>query len=361
MHLSLLLLLACASTDPPGGDGATDAGTDGADSGAGASSFRAVFIADTHVISPQYECCSESDGVDNESIMKTPDRLRSVVDKINALDPAPDMVFILGDVMHAPYWSSELSWYQDHDTVFSRTQEILGELQPPLYLAWGNHDYDVDCGHAPEVVKTQSDHSIAVDRELSNTLFDAFFAQPPYQVVDHGGWRFILGNGMLGPTWDALGDGCATGLSSYGAEQLAWIDGLLSDGKPTFFMTHHPIYSTKIDEQPGDGNPDLGTVLARHDNVEMMMAGHTHRWIDAGDANPFPHIVIAATRYDDDNFWVVEFQPGETVDTSQYGAGYEILDYDKPVWSTTCADTWVYDGEIGPDPSDPAELGDCSF
>lgn len=354
MPLLALVLLPLACTDDPSpgtGDGTTG--------GTEPSTFRAVFIADTHVVAPQYQCCSESDGIDNESIMKTPHRLRSVVAKINALDPAPAMVFILGDLMHAPYWSSERAWYEEGDNAFSLTQEILSELTVPVHIAWGNHDYEVDCGEEPVPVKGQSDDLINVSREFSNELFDAFFAQPPYQAIDHGGWRFVLGNGMLGPTWDHASADCATGLSSYGQEQLDWIEEQLSEGLPTFFMTHHPIYVTSISGEEGEGS--LSQVLEAHDNVELMMAGHTHRWIDAGDANPYPHIVIAATRYDTDNFWLLEFQPGEAVDVSEYGAGYEILDYDKPAWGTTCADTWLYDGQIGPDPSDPPEEGDCGY
>ena len=75
-------------------------------------SFRAVFIADTHVVGPQYECCSESEGLDNDSIMQTQDRLIAVREQINAIVPPPDMVFVLGDVVHnAAGLSDDLSWF----------------------------------------------------------------------------------------------------------------------------------------------------------------------------------------------------------------------------------------------------------
>lgn len=347
-----MLLLALACSPSP---------NDSADPGTTPQPFRVAFIADTHVVAPQYECCSESEGIDNESIMKTPERLRGVVERVNAIDPPPEALFILGDLMHAPYWSSEAAWYEQEHSAFSLTQEILAELQVPVHIVWGNHDYEVDCGEPPELVTGTSDHLIGVERDLSAELFEAFFGQPLYQAVDIRGWRFILGNGMLGPTWDWSDERCATSFSSYGAEQLAFIDEQLSMGLPSFFLTHHGIFVTSRDEQADKQRPDLGTVLERHDNVELMMAGHTHRWIDAGEANAFPHIVIAATRYDTDNFWLLEFDPAEQVDTSEYGAGYRILDYDKALWSTTCADTWRYDQRVELDPDAGPEEGDCGY
>ena len=50
-----------------------------------------------------------------------------------------------------------------------------------------------------------------------------------------------------------------------------------------------------------------------------------------------------------DNFWLVE------LDAS---GDFEIVDYNKPKWSTTCADTWSYTGDIGP-VDGAAEQGDC--
>ena len=42
---------------------------------AGPSTFRAVFMTDTHIIGPQYTCCSENSPADNSSIVKTVERL----------------------------------------------------------------------------------------------------------------------------------------------------------------------------------------------------------------------------------------------------------------------------------------------
>jgi hypothetical protein len=61
------------------------------------------------------------------------------------------------------------------------------------------------------------------------------------------------------------------------------------------------------------------------------------------------HLILGATRYDDDNFWVVDFGAED----------FEILDFDKSQWFTTCADTWSYDGS--PMSTGVEELGDCSI
>lgn len=97
---ALALLVGCAEPKAAGGGAA-----DTMDSGARVvpqepGTFRVAMVADTHVIGPEYVCCSESEGIDNESIMKTPERLAAVVAAINAVEPPPELVFVLGDVVH---------------------------------------------------------------------------------------------------------------------------------------------------------------------------------------------------------------------------------------------------------------------
>lgn len=331
----LLLALVAACTGKDGGPLAGDTASDEA-------TFRVVFIADTHVIGPQYECCSESEGLDNDSIMKTPERLAATIARVNAIRPAPDMVFILGDVVHnAAGLSDELDFFLNEDNAYTLTAELLSDFEVPVYPLWGNHDYHVDCDNKGED-----------ERALIHEVFDRLYGVAPYYAVDHKGWRFILANSQLGPTWTAGDPQCATSKGSFGAEQLAWLDAQLSEGLPTISMAHHYLATVQSDENTGE-NPDLLTVLERHSNLAVAMAGHAHRWIDleAGDAYPFRHTVLGATRYDDDNFWLLEFEVN--------GDGYEVLDLDKPRYYTTCADTWSYDGTIGPEEG-AVETGDCS-
>ena len=321
------LTLACDSSEPPPVD-------DGR--------FRAVFIADTHITGPQYVCCSETPGLDNTSIVKTEARLREVVTRVNAMTPRPDLVFLLGDVMHNPYYSTERAYYDSERTAFRDLRDILAELEMPYHIAWGNHDYDIEC-----------DEGAYVTHEFSHELFRAFFATEPYHAIDHKGWRFVLANSQLGPTWEPGNPMCDTGLASYGREQLAWIDQQLAGGLPATVMNHYMLEVTKTDEDPDGPDKDLLTVLTRHaaDNLELTLAGHTHRWIDFVDVYAFPHHLVAATRYDADNFWVIEFDPAQR--------SYRILDHEKAHRASTCADTWSYDGDPAYVSDQPAEDGDC--
>ncbi len=327
-----LLLAACSegSDSGPAGRG-TPPPTPG--------TFRVAMLADTHVIGPDYECCSESEGIDNDSIMKTPARLEAVRDQINGLDPQPDLVFVLGDVVHDALLYDDLETYLDRETGYSRAAELFRGFAMPVHFVWGNHDYDVHCSGPSK------------DRELAHDIFGALFGAPPTGSVDHKGWRFLLTNSQLGPTWTPGHALCETGLASYGPEQLAWIDAQLDEGLPTFVMAHFYTLVTKLNEDPGAGRPDLPSVLARHDNLKLFLAGHMHRWVDSRAAANFPQVILGATRYDTDNFWLFELE--------EYGDSYQILDEDKPVWFTTCADTWTYEGPVpGPAAGSPEE-GDC--
>lgn len=314
--------------------------SDGGGSGP-AEPFRAVFIADTHLIGPQYACCTESPGVDNASIIRTRERFVAVRDTINAISPRPDMVFVLGDVMHDAYHSADPAFYEQTETAFSVAADLFASLELPVHFVWGNHDYEVDCGH-PER---------SFPRELSHALFERFFATPPYQALDHKGWKFILTNGMLGRSWDPADPECDTFYASYGPEQLAWIEEQLAEDKPSIVLAHYPAFLSRRDEAPGASAPDLWTLLASNDAVRGTFVGHMHRWIDLRTLGTprEPEWVVAATRYDVDNLWLVEFDPSGT---------FSILDQPKGVPFGTCAETWTYDG--APMRLDGAiETGDC--
>ncbi len=305
------------------------------------SGVRVAFIADTHVIGPQYVCCSESDGIDNDSILKTEDRLRRAVSVINAIEPKVEHVFVLGDVVHDAHHGTDLDWYLDQDTAFSRAANALADLRMPAHLLWGNHDYEVVCGggerHHP--------------RSFTHQLFEHFFDAPTYSSLDVGDWRFLLLNSQLGPTWDAASERCDTELGSFGEQQLDWLDAQLSERLPSIVMTHHHMITSMAQNENDGIHPDLSTVLGRHDNVVVHLAGHLHRWVELPptDSHPVRHIVLGSTRYDVDNFWIADFEASGT---------FEIVDYGKPKWSTTCAETWSYGDGMGPILG-AVEEGDC--
>jgi 3',5'-cyclic AMP phosphodiesterase CpdA len=335
---SLCLILALPACGGGDDDGAASPDAAPVDDGR----FRVVFISDTHITGPEYQCCSETPGIDNASIVKTADRLREVVERLNAITPRPDLVFILGDVTHNPYYSTERAYYDTHDNAFQDLKDILAGLQIPYHIALGNHDYGINCTDGAYV-----------SREFTAGIFHDFLGVEPYSVVDHKGWRFVLANSMLGPTWDPGNPMCDTDLASYGSEQLAWIDEQLSAGMPTTVMSHFTYDVTKTDEDPGAANPDLLTVLKRHaaDSVVLTLAGHLHRWLDFQDAYPFSHYVIGSTRYDVDNYWVVEMDPKHR--------SFRFLDAEKSRRLFPCSEEWLYMGDPTYESDQPAENGDC--
>lgn len=353
--LSVVVILNCSSdasksAEPTGGAGTSSnagsggSGAESSSAGAGGTggtdeTFRVVIMADTHVIGPQYKCCSESPGVDNASIIKTVDRLNAVRKTVNAIEPKPKFVFILGDVTHNSHYSQDINWYHENPTAFSVAADILKGFDMPVYPVLGNHDYGVDCDKVDDY-----------PRDLTHQIFKDFYNAPPYQVVDYGGFKFLLTNGQLGPTWDSSSSECDNSYASYGKEQMQWIDDQLNEGKPTIVMSHYMrfLHYTK-EEGPATSLPLL---LDSHKNVLAFLAGHTHRWLDFTQLNyGVMHQVVAATRYDEDNFWLFEFNTKKGT--------FNILDKDKQLTGSSCANTWSY-GKNTPAPvADAVETGDC--
>lgn len=347
---SLALALGCTESDPAPQSmdavvppDAVSLDDDVLDATVTPGTFTAVFIADTHIIGPQYSCCSESEGVDNESIMRTPERLARTRAKINAMVPRPDMVFVLGDIMHDAHHASEVDWYLETPNAFTLAKALFSGFDMPVHFVFGNHDYEVEC---------DPNHT-SYDRDFSHTLFRTFYGADPYGAVHHKGWRFLLTNGQLGPTWEIGNDACNTEWASYGRTQLNWIAEELDGEEPTVVLSHYMRLVTAKDEDPEGPHPDLFSLLDARDNVKAVLVGHTHRWIDLTLANlDVPHHVVAATRYDSDNFWTVEFE----VDGDQF----EILDFDKRIDLSSCSQTWRYDGAPMSVP-EAEEDGDCVF
>jgi len=301
--------------------------------------FRAVFMADTHVIGPQYECCSESDGIDNSSIIKTVDRFREVTQQINGMNPPPDFVVILGDVVHDAHHSDDPGWYTENENAFTVASELFEQLDMPVHLVWGNHDYEVRCNPDRK----------SYDREMTHQVYRNIFDAEPYYALEHKGWKFLFLNSQLGPSWDIEDERCDTGTASFGSEQLAWVDGELQDGMPAMAFSHHNRIFWMNDENTEGANPDLVTVLDRHDNFVTNFAGHLHRWIYGIDGRE--ERVLGGTRYDTDNFWLVELDG--------VNGTYRILDEDKGVVWNSCADTYNYEEATPKRVEGAEELGDC--
>ena len=278
--------------------------------------FRIVVLADPHLPDPDYEG-PEANELDTESILAAEQRLLEAREQINAMQPAPDFVVILGDLLHTHYPYDEVADYLEQDSVFSRAAELLEGFEAPVHLVFGEHDYGVP----------------KIPREHSHQLFAHFFDAEPYTAFEHEGWKFILANSQLGDTWDASGDDYDPGKGSYGAEQLDWIADHLFDRMPTVFLSHFPIpFETATFENLESPSLDIFTLMTAHaDTMKLALGGHLHRWVDYRIVAPTDVFVVAGLRYDPDNFWVIEFD-GNT-------QTYEILDLDKVHWQTPYADS----------------------
>lgn len=89
------------------------------------------------MIGPDYVCCSETPGVDNDSIMKTPERLRGALRALAAADPPIEAAFLLGDVMHAAYpFGDDFEAYLNRPSAFSVSRAILDEAPFPVHMLW---------------------------------------------------------------------------------------------------------------------------------------------------------------------------------------------------------------------------------
>lgn len=284
-------------------------------------SFRAVIMSDPHVIDDDYKCC-EGNELDTTSIYETRTRLAATAAITAAISPRPEIGFVTGDVFHQAYRSNDVSWYLDPTNASAPflAKEALDAFAFPVHAAWGNHDYELD----------------VMSREGTHQIFKELFGVDPYYKVDHNGVRFLMANSQAGPTWDANDKAFDTFFGSFGVDQLNWLAEQLDEGLPSVLMFHHPPYVMQRNESPDARVADMFELVeAYEDQLIAVFVGHSHRWIELPGFDVPTH-VVAATRYDADNFWVASFDAATR--------SMEILDYDKAEWGTVYGETWSYDG-----------------
>lgn len=261
-----------------------------------ANMFRVAFISDTHIIDDFYRG-PEGTPLDSESVYHSAARLQHVIQTINDIEPSVEQVFMTGDIDH---WvdSPDPTFYAQNRTNLDIAHDLFAEFAMPVHLGFGNHDYDPP----------------AVSRPVSEGFYEQKLGIPgPYYAVDYKGWRFIQLNCFEGDTWDPGSPyfGQRNSLGSFGETQLNWMDTQLSAGLPSVLLFHIPMPFLQRNEYPG---LDFFTVLAKHTNVKMVIAGHLHLWIDFGTGYGPPHVAIASTRYDENAFAVADL----TTDTHTF-------------------------------------------
>jgi Calcineurin-like phosphoesterase len=275
--------------------------------------FYFALVADTHIIDNFYVKGSENGVEDNESILVTTPRLTSARDLINSLDPAIEQVFLIGDYFHN-YPSTDYDFYFKNTTRLDNAKAITDGFKMPVHLGFGNHDYDVR--HVP--------------REMSHRLFKAKFNAEPYSVVDYKGYKFIHLNNFLGSTQDRNSADFNPGIGSLGEEQLHWFEAQLQRHKPTFVFIHYPLIQNRPTEFADYG---LHPLLKKfQSNIQLVISGHVHKWIDYGHTFGPQHYTMAATRYDPNAYMLIE------VDTRH--ATSRFMNIDLVQWDTHYSKPW---------------------
>ena len=278
--------------------------------------FHVALIADPHIIDGYYRG-PEGNAEDAASLFKTTARLEAARGVINALAPAIERVFLIGDYFH-DYPSPDLGFYFNHDTRLDRAKAITDGFRMPVHAGFGNHDYGVP----------------AVSREMSHELFRRKFQLAPYYSIEHRGWKFVHLNNFLGDTWNSRHPAFDKRSGSLGETQLLWFEAELRQHKPTFVFIHFPLPLVKPEEVRDYG---VYTLLKRYrETIQRVVSGHWHRWHDFGRAYGPQHLVMAATRYDPDAYLIVRIDPKT--------ARHELLNLDLVEWDTHFSRPYVSTG-----------------
>jgi 3',5'-cyclic AMP phosphodiesterase CpdA len=185
--------------------------------------------------------------------------LTAAIDRVLALDRLPDAVLVSGDLVD--------SGGADE---YTRVRELLARLPMPVRVMIGNHD----------------------DRAELCATFDLPAPDGFVQYVDQLGPLRLVCCDTIKPGVD---DG------AYGPERLAWLrDALAADREtPTIVALHHPPLPIGIAGLDALGLPladrrALATLLAEHDQIQRVVAGHVHRSV-VGELGGRPLVTCPST------------------------------------------------------------------
>ena len=186
--------------------------------------------------------------------------LRATVAAVLALPQMPDAVLVSGDLVE-----------NRSDEEYALFLELLAPLGAPLHVLPGNHD----------------------DRGVLRRHFDlpGSAEEPVQYAADLGSLRLVALDSTR-PGEDA---------GALDAERLDWLETELSahPDAPTLIAMHHPPLSTGIPALDGMGLPAadrraLAELVASHDQVARLVAGHLHRTM-VGEVGGRPVLVVPST------------------------------------------------------------------
>jgi Icc protein len=170
----------------------------------------------------------------------------SAIAHVNALDPRPDLVLLSGDLVD-----------KGDPAEYAMLRRLLAALDIPTLVIPGNHD----------------------NREAFRAAFGDYRYLPAagpmnYVAASHGPVRII----GFDVTLPGLHHGA---IDEAGAR---WLDEALAaePNRPTVIMMHQPPFESGVpyldDYLCRDGGR-LAEVVARHANVERIVCGHVHRFM----------------------------------------------------------------------------------
>ena len=244
--------------------------------------FSFAVVADTHINESEHGSTSPF-----ETNQLANPRARRVFKEIAAMDPAPQFVVHLGDIVHPvpslPIYAEAVEQFKTMRT----------HLPLPLHLVPGNHDVG---DKRVESVPTES----VCDKFLE--IYRAAFGRD-YFSFDHAACRFVIINSLL----------LNSGLDDEPI-QSDWLEEQLADAgdRRVFLFMHYPPYVFRQDEPSnydGIDYPARQWLLAQIErpNVEAVFAGHVHNfWYDRiGNAELYMLPSTAFVRHDYTEFYRV--------------------------------------------------------
>ena len=185
------------------------------------------------------------EGMLYQGVVDSNAQFTAAVAHVNGFDPPPDLVLLSGDLVD-----------EGTDDEYATMARLLAPLKAPVLAIPGNHD----------------------DREAFRRAFAGLSwlpeAGPVDYVADRGAVRIVA----LDVTLPGLHHGA---VSEAGA---AWLDGVLTaePHRPTIIMMHQPPFDTGVpylDLYSCRDGHRLAEVVARHPQVERIVCGHVHRFM----------------------------------------------------------------------------------
>lgn len=172
----------------------------------------------------------------------------AALEQLARLDPAPDVVLLSGDVVD-----------EGRAEEYELAIGMLSAIKAPLFVIPGNHD--------------------------ERCAFRAAFASHAYLPAD-GPLHFAAGE--AGPV-RIIGLDVTVPGEHHGEvddEASFWLEARLAEepGRPTLVMMHQPPILSGIpyiDEYNCRGGERLAALIARFPNVERVLCGHIHRFMQA--------------------------------------------------------------------------------